>query len=463
MTPFESDGVYAGIPFWVLPDLSVRAMLQAELVKFKTMDQFRVAVDNAKPPASALRPVLPQDLPENTNGLKANITPSARPPDYYSVLLEAIHRAEHNSAQLRALVYERARFNLKREFLFGYASLGLAEVVQHVNDFELAVARIEANAVDAKPSPAYREQLQRHEVDYSSSGGEIQISPPKAPPAMFEGPSPYYFVEDRKLEWWPIKARPYLQITALLLGSSLIAIIFIGAGIIAGALWRSPKEPPRIEIGRNQPTIRQTSDSRGDAGENGAGSTNISLKVPFPLPTSFGIYALSDGKLSKLEVLPIRIPAPRVPLSAEITNPSITTISGNKPVFILFRRDLLNKAPENVSLRVVARVEHETKFVGGKPTTTNLEPAWRVRNISREYKVSPIVDHPEMVMAHADDDLVLAAGRYVLVLDSFGYDFMVDGPIQSPAHCLDGFETVNGTVFSECRKGASADHAGSGL
>ena len=33
------------------------------------------------------------------------------------LLQEAIKTAEHNSSQLRALVYERARFNLKRDIL----------------------------------------------------------------------------------------------------------------------------------------------------------------------------------------------------------------------------------------------------------------------------------------------------------------------------------------------------------
>ncbi len=449
--PFESDGVYAGIPYWVLSDSSIRAMLQGGLVRFKDMEQFLAAADNTTTIPRASRYNLSQDTLENTNGRQANIPASVRPIDHYSILLEAIHRAEHNSAQLRALVYERARFNLKREFLFGNSSLGLAEVVQHINDFELAVARIEAPAVAAKPSPGYREQLQRNEIDHSSTGSAVQIMPPAAASAMFEAP-PHTIWYDRKLEPRPIKVWPYLQAATLLFSSLLVAIIFIGAEIIVGAFWYAPKEPPRIEIARNQSSAGKTALSRGNSGEESARPTNIASKIPFPLPTSFGIYALSDSTLSKLEALPIRIPAPRVPLSAEITKPSVTTISGNKPAFILFRRDLLNNAPESVSLRVVARIEHETKFVGGKPTIKKLEAAWRVRNVSRKYKVSPIAGHPEMVIAHADDNQALAAGRYVIVLSGFGYEFTVDGQLQSPAHCLDAFESLNGTVFSDCKR-----------
>ena len=84
-----------------------------------------------------------------------------RPVDYYSILLDAIQTTERNSAQLRALVYERARFNLKREVLFGYSSVDLADTVRKIDEFERAVARIEANAVDEVPDPHLYDQSRR--------------------------------------------------------------------------------------------------------------------------------------------------------------------------------------------------------------------------------------------------------------------------------------------------------------
>jgi hypothetical protein len=59
--------------------------------------------------------------------------------DYYSVLANAIEKAEHNSAFIRALIYERARFNLKREALFGTSSLTLPEILQHSDALERAI------------------------------------------------------------------------------------------------------------------------------------------------------------------------------------------------------------------------------------------------------------------------------------------------------------------------------------
>ena len=136
MTSFEADGVYNSIPYRVLPDCSIQAMMPGGVVKFKNMDQFVASSESAPKSTNLTHPNADRrDVP-------------ARPLDYYSILLEAINGAKQNSAQLRALVYERARFNLKRDVLFGYSSMGLADVVRQINEFELAVARIEASAVE---------------------------------------------------------------------------------------------------------------------------------------------------------------------------------------------------------------------------------------------------------------------------------------------------------------------------
>jgi hypothetical protein len=400
---------------------------------------------------------------ENTNRQRANIPASTRPLDYYSILVEAIHNDEHNSAQLRALVYERARFILKREFLFGYSSLGLQEISQHVNDFELAIARIEANAVDVKPRPAFREPVELRKTDDSPSGGVVQIMPPEAIPPIYDDLSSYQRIENRKLNRRSAEAGTYLRAATVLLGSSLLAIVFVGT-IIAGTMWRSSKAPSQIDIANKAASTRPDATvNPNDSSEDRAKLINNSPKPPFPLPTSFGIYALSDNKLIKLETLPIKVPDPRVALSAEITKPSTTTISGNKPAFILFRRDLLNNAPEKVTLRVVAQVVHRTKFVGGKPKIVNFAGSWRVRNKSLEYRISPVAGQPEMVIAQTDDNQPLAAGRYALILNGSGYDFTIKGRALSQAHCLEEFDALNGTVFSECRNPSTAAHASSKL
>ena len=101
-------------------------------------------------------------------------------------------------------------------------------------------------------------------------------------------------------------------------------------------------------------------------------------------------------------------------------------------------------------LRVIARMARETKIVDGKATTTKIDEAWRIRNISRELKISPIPGQREMVIARADD-VTLAPGRYALVLNRVGYDFTINGPVNSLEFCLEGFEAANGSVFTQCR------------
>ena len=226
---------------------------------------------------------------------------------------------------------------------------------------------------------------------------------------------------------------------------------FVGAIVIVVTLWPLPKASRQIETANKMPQVGETAVKQSGPNESGLASVETSPRLPFPLPTSFGIYVLNDNKLVELEALPINVPDPRVALSAEIKNPSTVTISDHKPAFILFRRDLLNNAPQKVILRVVARMTRETKIVNGKPVITKIEGSWRIRDISRELKISPIAGQREMVMARLDDEVSLPAGRFALVVNRLGYDFTIDGPEQAPKSCLEGFEAATGTVFTQCR------------
>lgn len=451
MTPFKPDGVYAGIRYRVLPDASIEAMTPSGLSIFKDMDQLMASVNSTQASSKVKHSILPYDVPGKMGNQNTNASPPAKPLDYYSILLETIKKTERNSAQLRALVYERARFNFKRDVLFGHSSMGLADLVRHINDFELAVARIEANSLDGQHSQPYREQTELLDTDDSWSSNAVQILPQIPASPLYAGLSPNQRAEDFQHGRRPKEFVLYARNANLFIGIFLLGLVLIGTAIVVGTLWRSSKVSPPIEIANNSPktgeaAVKNSSPSKGDAGP-----VDNTPKVPFPLPASYGIYALSDNKLIELEALPISIPDPRVALSAEIKKPSTTTISDNKPAFILFRRDLLNNAPQKITLRVVARMARETKIVAGKPLVTKIEGAWRIRNIARELRVSPIAGQREMIIARPDDNLSLVAGRYALVLNRVGYDFTVNGPVKSPAHCLEGFETANGTVFSECR------------
>jgi hypothetical protein len=174
--------------------------------------------------------------------------------------------------------------------------------------------------------------------------------------------------------------------------------------------------------------------------------------LPFPLPRTYGVYAGIPGQLFELEQLPIKVPDPRVLASAEITKPSRPPIPGEDLSFVVFRRDLVNSAPQVANVRVVAQVRRTTKFIDGKPTIVPLVGVWRIRNKAYEFKVSPLEGHNEMVVIQPNPGFVFPPGRYALVLNGFGYDFAVAGTATAPEQCLEQVEVVNGAVLAECPK-----------
>ena len=449
MAPFEPEGVYCSIPYRVLPDNSIEAMMPGGLVKFKNMDLFLASSGSATAGTNVARSILAPDYLENTKGQNSNVPAPARPLDFYSILQDAINTTKHNSSQLRALVYERARFNLKRDILYGHSSMGLTELVQHIKEFELAVARIESNAEDVGPSRP--QQTAWPDQSGINSSDAVEILPAMRTAPRYAELSPIRWSDNFQHVRLPEEFLRYLRSANRFIGFSLLGMAFVGAIVVLVMLWPLPKASHQIEMTNKLPQVDGPTAKQSSSSENDPPSAEASTKLPFPLPTTFGIYVLNDNKLAELEALPINVPDPRVALSAEIKNPSTVTISDHKPAFILFRRDLLNSAPQKVILRVIARMARETKIVNGKPVITKIEGAWRIRDISHELKISPIEGQREMVMARLDDEVSLPAGRFALVVNRLGYDFTIDGPIQAPEFCLEGFEAANGAVFTQCR------------
>lgn len=178
----------------------------------------------------------------------------------------------------------------------------------------------------------------------------------------------------------------------------------------------------------------------------------------FPLPSVYGVYAVSAGKLYELDQLAMRVPDPRVRISAMISDPSHVTVPDGKLSFVIFRRDLAASAPIDVFVRVIAQVQREMKFNGdGPPTITKVDGQWAVRSKSYQFRVAPLADNPEMIVLRAaDTDSALPPGRYALVLGGQGYDFAVAGQVTDTAHCLESSDIVGGTMYSECRSLAAS-------
>jgi hypothetical protein len=172
----------------------------------------------------------------------------------------------------------------------------------------------------------------------------------------------------------------------------------------------------------------------------------------FPVPSDYGVYALSNEALSELYTLPERVPDKRIAVSTPVSEPSRTTLPDGKARFIVFRRDLVGNAPERMEIRVVARVARAISFdAKGRPNIAPISDSWNIRNVSHEFRVRPVAGNPEMLLIQSDKpDFALPAGRYILVLKDQGYDFTVAGKVAEPAQCLERTDAVNGSFYSEC-------------
>ena len=261
----------------------------------------------------------------------------------------------------------------------------------------------------------------------------------------------------------PERARPYAEVRHVLevrtspLAPMLVRF-FVGmllfAGL-AGLAYYKEKLPAIAE------RLHLPGDEDAPAVAAVAQATGPKTVIPpqptppaFPVPSDYGIYALSNGALSELNALSERVPDRRIAVSTPINRPSRTTLPDGKAKFIIFRRDLAGNAPERIDVRVVARVVRALTFdAKGKPNVVAVSDAWNIRNLSYEFRVRPIAGNPEMLLVQSENpDFVLPAGRYALVLREQGYDFVVAGAVADPAQCLERTDAVNGAFYSECKK-----------
>jgi hypothetical protein len=172
----------------------------------------------------------------------------------------------------------------------------------------------------------------------------------------------------------------------------------------------------------------------------------------FSVPSDYGVYALNNGALSELYALTERVPDKRIAVSTPLDQPSRTTLLDGKTRFIVYRRDFVGNAPDRIEVRVVAQVARILSFdAKGRPNISPVSGTWNIRNVSYDFRVRPIVGHPEMLLVQPENPaFVLPAGRYALVLKDQGYDFTVRGKVTEPAQCLERTDAANGSFYSEC-------------
>jgi hypothetical protein len=399
--------------------------------------------------------------------------------DYISIISQAIEKAQSDPAHLRSLVYDTARSCLGKHILANYHELDSVKWCRHMLDLEEAINRIESLSQSANealtddpaalldgPEPANSQDHDHNALVVQESVSDAtgnNVSPDNPPVVSRPTLTEIYRVDEEIIQasdiWVPAfggrgnRSRidlPWgLQLAiAAFIGVVIYAVLLVPFSYVQGlnhsagqlAQGAAPSIPANAQLGPKV-SLRE------------ANSATVAQALGFSPPTVYGVYAVSRGKLFTLGPLPIKVPDPRVGISAMISEPSHVTVPDGKLAFVIYRRDLASSAPTETFVRVVAQVEREVKFnVAGSPTPEKIKDQWAIRSKSYQFKVSPIDDNPEMVVLHPEDpDLVLSAGRYALSIGGHGYDFTVAGQMTDTAQCLERTAAVGGTIYSECR------------
>ncbi len=374
------------------------------------------------------------------------VSPHAHEIEFALILSRMINTAKEDPSQLRLAIYEFARDRLKIDTSWAdeaereRLSLALETAIKGVEEFS---ARREERQL-ARPIPTAQ-------IGSRSSPAEPPHAPMPAIQAVNSAPDDV--LVPNRVYWRPqvqtivdVRMRSTIS-TAVRFG---IATVLFGmvVGLAFYKQWAGVDLPAQLlsTLIKPQP---ETSQPAADP------NTAVAAKAtPFPLPSDYGVYALSDAALSELYLLPERVPDKRIAMSTPINQPSRTTLPDGTAKFIIFRRDLAGNAPERMDVRVVAQVTRALTFdAKGKPTFAQISDAWNIRNVSYEFRVRPIAGNPEMLLVQSDKaDFALPPGRYVLALKDQGYDFTVAGKVTEPSQCLERTDAANGTFYSECPK-----------
>jgi hypothetical protein len=389
---------------------------------------------------------------------------------YYSVLAKVVAEVSQDHAHLRSFIYEYVRTKLRKELYPQFLDGAWSEIEEKTGALEDAIDRLEAEYEQSPPLLFHsKDRLTHREEDIARNasavahfgmGGTTRFGAGGVKARLLLGRSNAY--EHSRL---PASYNGHDLTNGAVLGRHISSLLIV-AGVLlaiysafeartllnrAGLHWLD--RPAHVAVTTNP--IQNRAPTANERPQQITRNESQPRRVgDIPVPTDYGAYAVVDGRLIELEQLAIKVPDPRVAISAAISNPGHTHLPGSPRQFVIFRKDLLNSTPERASVRVVAQVVRALTFEGnGAPKKTSIEQSWVIRNNSYPMRVGPLADNPEMIVVRSEfADLLLPAGRYVLVLKGIGYDFTIDGPVTDQAHCLERTEALNAPIYSECPK-----------
>jgi hypothetical protein len=351
--------------------------------------------------------------------------------EFALVLSRIIASVNHDPEQMRHTIYDLARYKLHQQLeLTG----SVEQNRKSIDALEVAILGVEAFSQKKQiigPAPPRRQS-----IGYTASNSERRSFEPIAR-ALSSIPE-----DDDAILVVSSPARKSGRRAAIYRMVGLIGILI---GIMVAIRYREPLLSQITKIDRPM--------SVSSLVQPAAETTEPKTVAANPLlPTSFGVYGLSDDKLFELNMLPNKAQDLRIGISPTVALSNQPVLANGRVKFIVYRREATLSIPDRAEVRIVARVTRAVSYnAAGKPVVST-DDGWYIRNISFPYRVSPIKENPEMFeMRPETDGTELSPGRYALVLKGQLYDFVVDGPTTDPRHCLERLTAANGTFVSECK------------
>jgi hypothetical protein len=416
----------------------------------------------------------PELAPPSSGPIASTPAVAATEQDHYAALARMVGEVSQDHAQLRMFIYEYVRLKLRKELYPLFLDGCWSAIEQQTRALEGAIGRIETDFAQNAAPLRYSLQSSLPQSD-ETSRSLTSFSPNISKASTFgdQGIDTRSYVSSSSFDSSALVSDSHDRSPHAVLArhlrspfwrnTQLVLAAVIGLAIFAAIDLQSVQNRFGFRLGlglpNRSPQINAADTKQSVAGERES-STVISddtarpRPAEIPTPSDYGAYAVLNGKLTELAQLPIKVPDPRVAISAPITVPGQAHLSYGQLQFIVFRRDLKDNAPDRVSVRVVAQVMRALTFDSkGHAKTTDVDQSWVIRNHSYQMRVAPFGDNPEMIVIRSDPgDFVFPAGRYALVLRGVGYDFTVEGEVTDLAHCLERTDALNAPVYSECRK-----------
>ena len=245
----------------------------------------------------------------------------------------------------------------------------------------------------------------------------------------------------------PVETRkpPSFGERAAVLFSETLRMAFVAMAAVALYVVVSERDK------RSEDRVATSTTSKiAEAGQ--AGALHRPVPTGMPKPAVYGVYAVHDGRLIELNPAATAPVDPRLKTVFQITQPSVTRLATGMLKFVVYRRDLIVGAPEKVSVRVVATLARAIKFDGaGTLVTVPQRETWVIRSSGYDFRVLPVSDDREMIIVRPEDpEFAIPPGRYALMLNGQPYDFVVEGLVTDPAHCVESAPTARGPIFYDC-------------